>query len=60
MAQQAPSIRMGFGQSSGGHITLSHCAMADCGLKERERKSSNVVAVKWRRRSADLQSIAAI
>lgn len=44
MEQQAPSTRIGFGQSSGGHITLSHCAMADCRLEERERKSSNEVA----------------
>jgi hypothetical protein len=46
MSQHCPAKRIGLGQSAGGQMTWSHCAMADCDWegKIRSTTAANMMA----------------
>ena len=52
ISQHWPANRIGLLQSAGGHITWSHCAMADCSRKESTRRKRRVSGAKLFRRVA--------
>ena len=45
MSQHCPTKRIGFGQSAGGQMTRSHCAMADCDWEETTRNMTAAVSM---------------